>query len=166
MRQNWFVMAADFKPAQPRPLMIGQVQLVHVADPQRARYDILAQRDALLALANRQSSSLVALGGGAKDIEVRFFETSPMGPMLVVHLIIDCRDAMGANAINTMAEAVAPMLEEISGGKGVPAYPLEPERPTPGAGAGNRAGEVAGARWSERRGGCRRYSVGVCVCGR
>lgn len=106
-----------FQASSTPPLMIGQVQLVHVADPQRARYDILARRDDLLALANRQSSSLVALGGGAKDIEVRFFETSPMGPMLVVHLIIDCRDAMGANAINTMAEAVAPMLEEISGGK-------------------------------------------------
>ncbi len=106
-----------FQASSTPPLMIGQVQLVHVADPHRARHDILAQRQAILALANRQSSSLVSLGGGAKDVEVRFFETSPMGPMLVVHLIIDCRDAMGANAINTMAEAVAPLLEEISGGK-------------------------------------------------
>lgn len=99
------------------PLMIGQVQLVGIADPHRARLDILAQRDVILAQANRQSGSLVALGGGAQDIEVRFFDTSPMGPMLVVHLIIDCRDAMGANAINTMAEAVAPLLEELSGGR-------------------------------------------------
>lgn len=106
-----------FQASSTLPLMIGQVQLVHVADPHRAHHDILARREAILALANRQSSSLAALGGGAKDIEVRFFESSPMGPMLVVHLIIDCRDAMGANAINTMAEAVAPLLEEISGGK-------------------------------------------------
>ena len=60
---------------------------------------------------------MLALGGGAQEIEVRVFDTSPMGPMLVVHLIIDCRDAMGANAINTMAEAVAPLLEQISGGR-------------------------------------------------
>jgi hydroxymethylglutaryl-CoA reductase len=97
--------------------MIGQIQLVNIADPGRARYDILSRSADILALANRQSTSLLALGGGAKEIEVRTFDTSPMGPMLVVHLIIDCRDAMGANAINSMAEAVAPLLEQISGGR-------------------------------------------------
>ncbi len=106
-----------FHASTTEPLMIGQIQLVNITDPQRARFDILANRDELIALANNQSNSLVALGGGAKDVEVRIFETSPMGPMLVVHLIIDCRDAMGANAINSMAEAVAPRLEEISGGR-------------------------------------------------
>lgn len=106
-----------FQSASTDPLMIGQVQLVQIADPARARFAILAQRDEILAQANRQSSSLVALGGGAKDIEVHSFESSPMGPMLVTHLLIDCRDAMGANAVNTMAEAVAPMLESISGGR-------------------------------------------------
>ena len=106
-----------FQADSTEPLMIGQVQLVGIADPARARFDILARREELLALANRQSSSLLALGGGAQDVEVRIFDTSPMGPMLVVHLLIDCRDAMGANAINTMAEAVAPLLEQISGGR-------------------------------------------------
>jgi hydroxymethylglutaryl-CoA reductase len=106
-----------FQANSTAPLMIGQVQLVHIRDPHRARHDILANKEAILALANRQSSSLLALGGGAQDVEVRIFDTSPMGPMLVVHLIIDCRDAMGANAINTMAEAVAPLLEQISGGR-------------------------------------------------
>ena len=106
-----------FHASTTEPLMIGQIQLVNITDPQRARFDILANRDEILALANSQSNSLVALGGGAKDIEVRIFESSPMGPMMVVHLIIDCRDAMGANAINSMAEAVAPRLEEISGGR-------------------------------------------------
>src|SRR5262245_61015305 len=105
-----------FQASSTAPLMIGQVQLVGIPDPSRARYEILARREEILALANRQSS-LLALGGGAQDVEVRIFETSPMGPMLVAHLLIDCRDAMGANAINTMAEAVAPMLEEISGGR-------------------------------------------------
>ncbi len=98
-------------------LMIGQVQLVGIDSMEGAKHDILARRDELLALANRQSTALVALGGGAKDIEVHTFPSSPMGPMLVVHLIIDCLDAMGANAINTMAEAIAPRLEAITGGR-------------------------------------------------
>ncbi|KPV53872.1 3-hydroxy-3-methylglutaryl-CoA reductase [Kouleothrix aurantiaca] len=106
-----------FHASTTEPLMIGQIQLVNITDPQRARFDILANRDEILAMANNQSNSLVSLGGGAKDVEVRIFETSPMGPMMVVHLIIDCRDAMGANAINSMAEAVAPRLEAISGGR-------------------------------------------------
>jgi len=106
-----------FQASSTAPLMIGQVQLVGIADLQAARAALLAQRDTILALANRQSRSLVALGGGAQDLEVRCFERSPMGPMLVVHLLIDCRDAMGANAINSMAEAVAPLLEQHSGGR-------------------------------------------------
>ncbi len=105
-----------FQTSSTTPLMIGQVQLVGITDLPQARDALLAQRDKILALANRQSS-LIALGGGAQDIEVRSFESSPMGPMMVVHLLIDCRDAMGANAINTMAEAVAPLLEQISGGR-------------------------------------------------
>jgi len=106
-----------FQASSSEPLMIGQIQLVSIADPGRARYDILSRSAEILALANRQSTSLLALGGGAKEIEVRTFDTSPMGPMLVVHLVIDCRDAMGANAINSMTEAVAPLLEQISGGR-------------------------------------------------
>src|SRR5262245_3270015 len=105
-----------FQASSTAPLMIGQVQLVGVASPHSARHDILARKEEILALANRQSSSLLALGGGAQDVEVRVFDTSPMGPMLVVHLLVDCRDAMGANAINTMAEAVAPRLEQLSEG--------------------------------------------------
>lgn len=99
------------------PLMIGQVQLVNVADPQRAEQAILARRAEILSRANAQSRSLVGLGGGARDIEVHHFADSPMGPMMVVHLIIDCRDAMGANAINSMCEAVAPLIEQLSGGR-------------------------------------------------
>jgi len=106
-----------FHASSTAPIMIGQIQLVNILDPSRARFDILAHKEEILALANRQSNSLLALGGGAQDVEVRLFDTSPMGPMLVVHLLIDCCDAMGANAINTMAEAVAPLLERISGGR-------------------------------------------------
>ncbi|HEU5089918.1 MAG TPA: hydroxymethylglutaryl-CoA reductase, degradative, partial [Roseiflexaceae bacterium] len=99
------------------PMMISQVQLVGIADPQAAEAAVWAQRDEILAVANRQSTSLVALGGGAKDIDVRQFPESPMGAMMIVHLIVDCRDAMGANAVNSMAEAVAPMLERLTGGR-------------------------------------------------
>jgi hydroxymethylglutaryl-CoA reductase len=106
-----------FQTSSTEPLMISQVQLVEISDPQAAERAVLAHRDEILALANRQSTSLVALGGGARDIEVRHFPESPMGAMLIVHLIVDCRDAMGANAVNTMAEAVAPLLERITGGR-------------------------------------------------
>jgi hydroxymethylglutaryl-CoA reductase len=106
-----------FVTSSSEPLMIGQVQIVGVAAPQSARHDILARKDEIIALANAQSRSLVSLGGGARDVEVQLHPSSPMGPMLVVHLIVDCRDAMGANAINSMCEAVAPLLEQISGGR-------------------------------------------------
>ncbi len=106
-----------FTASHTSPVMIGQVQLVHVPSPAVARFSIQERKDEILALANAQSRSLVGLGGGAQDIEVRIFETSPMGPMMIVHLLVDCCDAMGANAVNTMAEAVAPLLEEITGGR-------------------------------------------------
>jgi hydroxymethylglutaryl-CoA reductase len=106
-----------FSSSSTAPLMIGQVQLVHVPTPHNARHEILARKEEILALANAQSRSLVHLGGGARDVEVNYFPSSPMGAMLVVHLVIDCRDAMGANAINSMCEAVAPLLEVISGGR-------------------------------------------------
>ncbi|HEU5013649.1 MAG TPA: hydroxymethylglutaryl-CoA reductase, degradative, partial [Roseiflexaceae bacterium] len=105
-----------FQTSSTEPLMIGQVQLVNVPDHEAARAAILARKIEILEHANR-SSSLISLGGGAKDIEIRSFPQSPIGPMLVVHLLIDCRDAMGANAINTMAESVAPLLEQLSGGR-------------------------------------------------
>ncbi len=106
-----------FRTSSTPPLMIGQIQLVDVPDPAAATRAVLAERDAILELANRQSRSIVARGGGALDLEVQHFASSPMGPMLVVHLIVDCRDAMGANAVNTMAEAVAPLLAHVSGGR-------------------------------------------------
>jgi hydroxymethylglutaryl-CoA reductase len=70
-----------------------------------------------MALANEQDHVMVKLGGGARDVEVRVIESSPVGPMLVVHLIYDARDAMGANAVNTALEAIAPLVAEISGGR-------------------------------------------------
>ncbi len=98
------------------PIMIGQIQLTHVSDPHSARLAILHAREEILRLANEKDPILVKLGGGAKDIEVRVIATH-RGPMVVTHLVVDTRDAMGANAVNTMAEAVAPYLEEITGGR-------------------------------------------------
>ncbi len=97
-------------------IMIGQIQLVGVPSPHHAALRILEHREEILDLANQQDPVLVRVGGGARDLEARVLE-SPVGPMVVVHLLVDVRDAMGANAVNTMAEAVAPKLEEISGGR-------------------------------------------------
>ena len=99
------------------PEMIGQIQILDVVDPWAARFDLLAARDALLALANETDPVLVDLGVGARDLEVRVLEQTPAGPMLVVHVIYDCRDAMGANAVNSACESLAPRVEQITGGR-------------------------------------------------
>lgn len=98
------------------PVMIGQIQLTRVKDPYNARMKILSQKEKLLEVANEKDPTLVKLGGGAKDIEVRVIDTF-MGKMVIIHLLVDCRDAMGANAVNTMAETIAPLIESITGGK-------------------------------------------------
>jgi hydroxymethylglutaryl-CoA reductase len=98
------------------PVMISQIQLVNVKAPYFAKMKIIEHKDEILELANKQDPVLVKLGGGAKDLEVRVID-SPQGPMVVTHLIVDVRDAMGANAVNTMAEKVAPLIEQITGGR-------------------------------------------------
>lgn len=105
-----------FTTVSSNPLMIGQMQLLFVKDVPQAAQDILHHKKEILELANAQDKVLVEFGGGAKDIEVRILD-SPLGKMIVTHLIVDVRDAMGANAVNTMCEALAPMLEELTGGK-------------------------------------------------
>jgi hydroxymethylglutaryl-CoA reductase len=106
-----------FKTSSDEPLMIGQIQVLDVSDPWSARFELLAAKERILALANQQDPVIVKLGGGARDLEVRIIESSPVGPMLAVHLLYDVRDAMGANAVNTALEAVAPLVAEISGGR-------------------------------------------------
>ena len=98
------------------PVMIGQIQLVNLDDPFKAKKKIIEKRDEIVELANEQDPILVKFGGGCRDIEVRVLD-SDTGPMVITHLLVDCRDAMGANAVNTMAEAVAPRLETITGGR-------------------------------------------------
>ncbi|QDG52615.1 hydroxymethylglutaryl-CoA reductase, degradative [Persicimonas caeni] len=98
-------------------VMIGQVQVVGCTDFEAAQEAILAHRSELVELANSFEPNMVARGGGAKDIEVRILDGGDYRKMLVVHLLIDAVDAMGANLINTMAEGIAPRVEELTGGK-------------------------------------------------
>ena len=98
------------------PFMISQIQLIDVDDVPAARSAVLAAKMELLELADRAVPGLVARGGGARDVEVRALGT-PADRMMVAHVIVDCRDAMGANLVNTVAEAVAPRLAELANGR-------------------------------------------------
>ncbi|MFA5606430.1 MAG: hydroxymethylglutaryl-CoA reductase, degradative [Leucobacter sp.] len=98
------------------PLMQAQIQIVDVTDPAGARARILDARTEILDLANAQDPKLVEIGGGARDLIVRTID-GVLGHHLVAHLIVDVGDAMGANAVNTMAEAVAPRVAEIAEGR-------------------------------------------------
>lgn len=104
-----------FRTESTDPIMIGQIQLLGVSDVTTASEKILAEKEKLLAVANAQDKILTDLGGGAKDLEVRILRSS-QDKMIVVHIYVDVRDAMGANAVNTMVEALAPVVEEIAGG--------------------------------------------------
>ncbi len=99
------------------PEMIGQMQVLDVADIHAAKMAIYEERKSLLAEADGIDPILKKLGGGARDLEVRVIENSPIGDFLVVHLIYDVRDAMGANAINTACEKLAPRIEALTGGR-------------------------------------------------
>ena len=104
-----------FETSSTEPLMRAQVQVIGVTDPYGARLELLRHRDEILALANSRDKVLIGLGGGCRDIEVHVFPDTPRGPMLVMHLIVDVRDAMGANTVNTMAESVSPLVERLTG---------------------------------------------------
>lgn len=97
--------------------MIAQIQLTQVSDPQQARLKILEREEEIRALCNDCDPILVKLGGGFTGLEVRVIDTRG-GAMVIAHLIVDTRDAMGANAVNTMAEKVAPHMAEWTQGRG------------------------------------------------
>jgi len=105
-----------FWTSSTRPVMIGQIQVVGCADPTKARASVLASTDEILRKANDQDPVLVSKGGGAIGLKARVIDTI-QGPMVIAELLVDCGDAMGANAVNTMAEAVAPSIERVSGGR-------------------------------------------------
>ncbi|MEO6827865.1 MAG: 3-hydroxy-3-methylglutaryl-CoA reductase, partial [Microbacteriaceae bacterium] len=107
-----------FTSAADQPMLIGQIQVLDAGDPDRARAAILASTPEILGVANAKHPNMVARGGGATGVEVflRGF-TAAHGELIVVHLLVDSRDAMGANLVNSMCEAVAPVIERASGGK-------------------------------------------------
>ena len=106
-----------FRADTTAPEMIVQMQVLDVENLWYARQELLANRERLLRQAEAVDPVVVRLGGGPRDLEVRVFESSPAGSMLIVHLIYDCRDAMGANTVNTVAEALRPAVEGITGGR-------------------------------------------------
>jgi hydroxymethylglutaryl-CoA reductase len=105
-----------FHTSSTPPIMIGQIQVVGMEKPETARVQVLTAKQDILKKANEQDPLLASVGGGAKDLDARVIQTT-VGPMLITELHVDCRDAMGANAVNTMAEAVAPMIETLTGGR-------------------------------------------------
>jgi len=109
--------AGGFQAEASAPEMIGQMQVLDVPDLPKARQALLEQKANLLAEADEIDPVLKKLGGGARDLEVRVIEDSPIGSFLVIHLIYDVRDAMGANAVNTACEKLAPRVENITGGR-------------------------------------------------
>jgi hydroxymethylglutaryl-CoA reductase len=106
-----FIASAD------APEMIGQMQILDLPDLDRASADLLAHKSELLQQAAALDPVLNQLGGGPRDLEIRQINESPIGPFLVLHLIYDVRDAMGANAVNTALEKLAPQVAAISGGR-------------------------------------------------
>ena len=105
-----------FAQADP-PVMIGQMQILDTVNIHEARLRLLEKKAELLAEAAEIDPVLKRLNGGPRDLEVRLIEQSAIGPFLVLHLIFDVRDAMGANVINTVLERLAPHVAEISGGR-------------------------------------------------
>jgi hydroxymethylglutaryl-CoA reductase len=108
--------SGGFRATDTGPIMIAQIQAVNVPAPFQAKMRILEEKDKILALANEQDPILVKFGGGARDVQVRIIDTK-VGPMVITELMVNTGDAMGANAVNTMAEALAPVIEKLSGGK-------------------------------------------------
>jgi hydroxymethylglutaryl-CoA reductase len=105
-----------FHTSSTEQIMIGQIQAVGITDPYKAKMTILAAKEEILKKANEQDPMLVSMGGGAKNLRVKVIQAFT-GPMVITELLVDCKDVMGANAVNTMAEAVAPLIESLTGGK-------------------------------------------------
>src|SRR5690606_25671286 len=103
-----FRMGSGFHATSEDPIIIGQIQILDLDNLQTAETAILKEKPLLLAIANEVGGSIVKRGGGARDIETRRIENTSVGPMLIVHLLMDTRDAMGANAVNTAVEHIAP----------------------------------------------------------
>ena len=112
-----FRAGGGFNTSSDEPIMIGQVQVLDLADVYVAAGAVMARKAALMDAVNAIGGSIIKSGGGAVDIQVRPMPHTPVGAMLIVHLLYDTRDAMGANAVNTAVEHIAPQIEAITGGR-------------------------------------------------
>lgn len=112
-----FRQSGGFTASSDESVMIGQLQVLDLPEFESAGARLLARKREVLRAVNERGGSIAARGGGAADLEVRSFPATAIGDMLVVHLLYDTRDAMGANAINSALEAIAPLVERISGGR-------------------------------------------------
>lgn len=106
-----------FQTESTDPVMIGQIQVLDIPNMNAATIALEANKQALMDAANECSQNIVRRGGGARGIEIRPFPKTPVGPMLVVHLLYDTRDAMGANAINTAVESISGMVAQLTQGR-------------------------------------------------
>ena len=109
--------SGGFQASSDRPIMRGQIQVMDLEDLYASKAKLLEHKNELISAANEKDKTLVNLGGGCEDLEVHLFNETPAGPMLVVHLLVDVCDAMGANTVNTMAEHIAPLIEKLTDGR-------------------------------------------------
>jgi hydroxymethylglutaryl-CoA reductase len=112
-----FREGGGFVTSSDEPIMIGQIQLLDLPDVYVAAGAVMAHKQQLLHEVNALGGSIVERGGGARDLQVRPLTQTPVGAMLIVHLLYDARDAMGANAVNTAVEYLAPQIEAVTGGR-------------------------------------------------
>ena len=112
-----FRSGGGFVASSDDPIMIGQIQLLDIPDTERAIRQIHSRKNEILAKANETAGSILQRGGGAVDIEVRELKDTAAGDMLILHVLYDTRDAMGANAVNSALEHTAPLIEKITGGR-------------------------------------------------
>ena len=109
--------SGGFQASSDRPIMRGQIQVMDLENLHDTKAKILEHKNELISAANEKDKTLVNLGGGCEDLEVHLFNETPAGPMLVVHLLVDVCDAMGANTVNTMAEHIASLIEKLTDGR-------------------------------------------------
>ncbi len=112
-----FRESGGFHTSSDDPVMIGQIQVLDVKDVYAAAGAVNQHKQDLMEEADRVGGSIVRRGGGTRDIRVRPLPGTSIGNMLIVHVLFDARDAMGANAVNTVAEHLAPIIEDITGGR-------------------------------------------------
>lgn len=106
-----------FTTSSDNPEMIGQIQILNCPNINTAIKEITQEKESLLQEINKIGGSIIKRGGGARDLEIRVFDTEQLGQIIILHLIYDCRDAMGANAINTAVELIAPKIETLTSGR-------------------------------------------------